>query len=66
MEAKSVLVSYVDQEKVLKFDISTKLTFITKEFMSEFRDRRGMAASFSGSCVPDQGVYTSEESADVP
>ena len=33
------------------------------------RDRRAMAASFSGSSVPDQGVYSydsGEESADVP
>lgn len=39
MEAKSVLVSYADRKKVLKFDVNTKLTdmeFITKEFMREF------------------------------
>ena len=39
MEAKSVLVSYVDRKKVLKFNVNTKLTdmeFITKEFMREF------------------------------
>lgn len=39
MEAKSVLVSYADRKKVLKFNVNTKLTdmeFTTKEFMREF------------------------------